>query len=83
MSIQPAGSWARPVCWKSFAPTSAAGADGFAAEIAARLAERSAGCPVADDASLIVIQHTATRPPRLSVGRSLRALTKMIGLSRV
>ena len=62
---------------------SAAGAAALGEEIAAHLAERAGHAAATDDASLIIIEHTATRPPQLSVGRSLRTLSKMLGLSRV
>jgi phosphoserine phosphatase RsbU/P len=61
----------------------AVGAAALGERIAARLVERQGAAPIADDASLIIVEHTATGPPRPSVGRSLRTLAKMLGLSRV
>jgi len=39
--------------------------------------------PPADDQTLVVIKHSATPPPRPSLGRSLTTLAKMLGLRRV
>jgi serine phosphatase RsbU (regulator of sigma subunit) len=52
-------------------------------QIAARLADRQQKVAAADDASLIVVEHTASSPPRPSVGRSLLTVAKMLGLKRV
>jgi phosphoserine phosphatase RsbU/P len=44
---------------------------------------RRNGRAAADDQTLIVIEHSDTSPPRASIGRTVRTLAKMIGLSRV
>jgi phosphoserine phosphatase RsbU/P len=44
---------------------------------------RRDGREAADDQTLIVIEHADTSPPRPSLGRTVRTLAKMIGLSRV
>lgn len=44
---------------------------------------RRNGRDAADDQTLIVIEHSHTSPPRPSLGRTVRTLAKMIGLSRV
>jgi phosphoserine phosphatase RsbU/P len=44
---------------------------------------RRNGRLAADDQTLIVIEHSDTSPPRPSIGRTVRTLAKMIGLSRV
>ena len=44
---------------------------------------RRGGEPSPDDQTLIVLQHSDTSPPRASLGRTVRTLAKMIGLSRV
>jgi sigma-B regulation protein RsbU (phosphoserine phosphatase) len=44
---------------------------------------RRNGRTAADDQTLIVLEHSSTGPPRPSLGRTVRTLAKMIGLSRV
>ncbi len=44
---------------------------------------RRNGRAAADDQTLIVIERSDTNPPRPSIGRTVRTLAKMIGLSRV
>jgi phosphoserine phosphatase RsbU/P len=44
---------------------------------------RRNGRAAADDQTLIVLEHSDTGPPRPSLGRTVRTLAKMIGLSRV
>jgi len=51
--------------------------------IAAGCGQRQGQAAAADDYSLIVVEHTATRPPRPSLSRSMRTLAKILGLSRV
>jgi phosphoserine phosphatase RsbU/P len=49
----------------------------------AAINRRRGESPPADDQTLIVLAHSETSPPRPSIGRSVRTLAKMIGLSRV
>jgi phosphoserine phosphatase RsbU/P len=44
---------------------------------------RRVGKPAADDQTLIVLEHSETSPPGPSLARTVRTLSKMIGLSRV
>jgi phosphoserine phosphatase RsbU/P len=44
---------------------------------------RRNGRAAADDQTMIVLEHSSTGPPRPSLGRTVRTLAKMIGLSRV
>lgn len=52
-------------------------------QLLAAIERRRGGTPPADDQTLIVLAHSDTSPPRPSIGRSVRTLAKMIGLSRV
>jgi serine phosphatase RsbU (regulator of sigma subunit) len=49
----------------------------------AALSARTAGQPATDDRTLVMLEHTATQPPRMSIGRTFRTLAKMAGLIRV
>jgi serine phosphatase RsbU (regulator of sigma subunit) len=59
------------------------GADQAGENAIAAIEARQAGARPADDRSLMVLRHTGTQPPRLNLGRSVRTLAKMLGLSRV
>ena len=48
-----------------------------------RWAARRGQAAAADDCSLIIVEHTTTLPPKLSLSRSMRTLAKILGLSRV
>jgi sigma-B regulation protein RsbU (phosphoserine phosphatase) len=56
---------------------------GLGERLLAQIDLRRGGKPSADDQTLIVLEHSETSPPRPSLGRTVRTLAKMIGLSRV
>jgi phosphoserine phosphatase RsbU/P len=62
---------------------SAQSAEELGMHVGSHFASRQAGAAMADDLSLIVIRHTASGPPRASLGRSIKTIAKMLGLSRV
>ena len=59
------------------------GAEQVGQRVLGALDARQAGAAWADDRSLMILEHTGTQPPRPNVGRSVRTLAKMLGLSRV
>jgi phosphoserine phosphatase RsbU/P len=62
-------------------PTS--GAALLGEQASAALTARRGEQPATDDCSLIILEHTGSGPPKLTVGRSVRTVAKMLGLSRV
>jgi serine phosphatase RsbU (regulator of sigma subunit) len=48
-----------------------------------RLDQYRGGQPADDDVTVLTIHHTATRPPRLSIGQTLDVYAKVFGLKRV
>jgi serine phosphatase RsbU (regulator of sigma subunit) len=59
------------------------GAAAMGEQVGDRCRARQGQVALADDCSLIVVEHTATGPPKPSLSRSVRTLAKILGLSRV
>ena len=73
----------KPAAWRLVEEIDAHDPSELGEHLLAAVDRRRGGTPPADDQTLIVLAHSDTSPPRPSIGRSVRTLAKMIGLSRV